>query len=72
VKPSKPFAFHNLPAEAFPFTIELLDAGTRNVVWTTTVTGPGVVDVPGPDKTGPGRKIARVTFPDDTVEEAEA
>jgi hypothetical protein len=69
VKPSKPFAFHNLPAEAFPFTIELLDAGTRKVVWTATVDGPGVVAVPG---LGPGKRIARVTFPDGTVEEAEA
>lgn len=29
-------AFHDLPASAFPFTIELLDAETREVCWSLT------------------------------------
>jgi hypothetical protein len=66
----RPCAFSDLPAGAFPFTVELLRADTREVVWKATVDGPGAVIVPGPDVTGPGRKIARVTFADGTVEEA--
>lgn len=65
-----PVAFRDLPAEAFPFTIELLNAGTREVVWSATVDGPAAVRVPGQDETGPGRKIARITFADGTVQEA--
>jgi hypothetical protein len=65
-----PVAFKDLPAAAFPFTIELLNADTREVVWTVTVDGPGVITVPGRDVTGPGRKIARITYPDGTVEGA--
>jgi hypothetical protein len=66
-----PVAFRDLPAEAFPFTVELLDAGTREVVWgPVTVGGPGALKVPGQDKTGPGRKIARITWADGTVAEA--
>ena len=64
-----PVAFRDLPAEAFPFTVELLKADTRTVVWTATVDGPGALRVPGPDETGPGRKIVRVTFADGTVQE---
>lgn len=67
---SLPAAFRDLPASAFPLVLELLDAGTREVVWAVTVDGPGVVRVPGRDKTGPGRKIARITFADGTAEEA--
>jgi hypothetical protein len=65
-----PVMFRDLPAEAFPFIIELLDEGTREVVWSVTVDGPGMIAVPGRDVTGPGRKIARVTYADGTVEEA--
>jgi len=46
-------------------------AGTREVVWgPVTVGGPGALKVPGQDKTGPGRKIARITWADGTVAEA--
>jgi hypothetical protein len=61
--------FHDLPAAAFPFTVELLDAETREVVWTAVVDGPGTLRVPGPDELGPRLKAARVTYADGTVEE---
>ena len=64
-----PHAFSDFPASAFPFTVELLQADTREVVWKTTVDGPGLLIVPGLDMTGPGRKIARITFADGTVQE---
>ena len=63
-------AFVDLPAAAFPFTVELLDAN-RKVVWSTTVTGPGAVHVPGPAELGPGPRTARVTYPDGTVDETD-
>jgi hypothetical protein len=64
-----PVAFTDFPEEAFPFTIELLNE-EREIVWAVTVDGPGVVSVPGPDVTGPGRKTARITYADGTVDEA--
>jgi hypothetical protein len=64
-----PVAFTDFPAEAFPFTIELLNPAGQ-VVWAVTVDGPGAVRVPGPDVTVPGRKTARITYPDGTVDEA--
>lgn len=39
-------AFHDLPAEDFPFTIEFMRADTNEVVHTIRVEGPGVVSVP--------------------------
>jgi hypothetical protein len=68
---TRPAAFADLPEEMFPFTVELLSAATREVVWAATVDGPGALLVPGPDQTGPGRKAVRITFPDGTVTEEE-
>lgn len=65
-----PAVFRDLPADAFPFTMEILDADTREVVWAVTVDGPGAIRVPGLDETGPGRKIARITWADGSVVEA--
>lgn len=39
-------AFGDLPAEAFPFTIEFLRHDTREVVHSILVDGPGVIAVP--------------------------
>jgi hypothetical protein len=63
--------YTDLPASAFPFTLELLDAKTRKVRWSTTVPGPGVVKVPSKDEINGGRAvIARVSFADGEVREA--
>lgn len=64
-------AFHDLPASAFPFVMEILDAATREVVWTAEVKGPGALRIPGTDETGGGPKAVRLTFADGTVQETE-
>lgn len=64
-------AFVDFPADAFPFTIELLNAATRKVVWTATITGPGAIHIPGLDETGPDPKITRVTYADGTIDETD-
>ena len=66
-----PVAFSDLPAAAFPFTVELLNTA-REVVWSTTVTGPGAIHVPGTDELGPGPRTARITYPGGRVEESGA
>jgi hypothetical protein len=66
-----PVAFHDLPASAFPLVMELLDADSREVRWTTTITGrPGGIRIPGNAETNGGKPvIARITFADgETVE----
>jgi hypothetical protein len=65
-----PTAFHDLPASAFPLVMELLDAASREVRWTATITGPGGVRIPGCAETNGGKPvIARITFADgETVE----
>jgi hypothetical protein len=63
-----PVAFHDLPASAFPLVMELLDAKTRKVRWTATVTGPGGVRIPGKAEINAGKPVlARVTFADGEV-----
>jgi hypothetical protein len=64
-------AFTDLPAECFPFTIELLDHATREVLWSQTSDGPGAVRIPSAAELGAERVTARVTFADGTVQEAE-
>lgn len=44
---SRPAAFHDLPAEAFPLTITFTDADTAEELHTITLDGPGVLDIPG-------------------------
>lgn len=63
--PTKPYAFHDLPADSFPFTVEALDASGA-VVWTTEVTGPGALYVP-PLATFYGPVSVRLRFPDGSV-----
>jgi hypothetical protein len=63
--------YTDLPADSFPFTIELLDAETRLVRWTALVKGPGVLHVPSRAEVNDGKTLtARVTFADGTVQEA--
>lgn len=47
--PDEPTAFSDLPASAFPFTVEFHKrppAGSSDPVHVITVTGPGVVEIP--------------------------
>lgn len=47
-------AFGDLPADAFPFTIQFLRHDTREVVHSIYVDGPGAIAVPAlKDKYGP-------------------
>jgi hypothetical protein len=65
---SLPSAFHDFPADAFPFTLELLDAVTREVCWSVRVDGPGATKVPGRNEINEGRPvIARIIRKDGTV-----
>jgi hypothetical protein len=67
----QPWAFHDLPADAFPVTLDLLDAASREVRWTLVLDGPGALRVPSRDEINGGLPVtARVTFADGTVNEA--
>lgn len=47
----KPYAFHDFPADHFPFTITAFAPDGR-VIWEETMQeGPGILEIPG---TGPG------------------
>jgi len=74
VPDGKPFAFHDLPADSFPFTAELLDTGTGETVWSATVSGPGALRIPSAAEVNEGRPVsARITLADgDVVTEGEA
>lgn len=43
----RPYAFKDLPADQFPFRIDVHDENSGEQVWTITVFGPGAVRVPG-------------------------
>lgn len=63
-----PMAFHDLPADSFPFTMELLDAATREVRWSVRVDGPGATKVPARNEINEGLPvIARIIRKDGTV-----
>jgi hypothetical protein len=74
---SLPVAFHNLPADHFPFVIEFIGLHSRVQHETITVDGPGAVRIPGMAEAG--EPIATVlwfpneeplvTVPDDTPPE---
>lgn len=63
----KPFAFHDLPATAFPFKIEMFTRDGR-VVHEIEVTGPGAIEVPGLAAFY-GPTGARIRYADGRVEE---
>ncbi len=50
-----------LPAEAYPFTIDFILERTGETVWTVTVAGPGVLQMPALAGHGPFR--ARIAWP---------
>jgi hypothetical protein len=71
--PDRPSAFHDLPASAFPFTMELLDAETREVRWSQKVTGAAAIRVPSRDEINDGKPLtSRITFADGEVVETDA
>ena len=43
----RPTAFHDLPASAFPVTIEYVQHTTGKVIRTEVIEGPGALQVPG-------------------------
>ncbi len=58
--------FHDLPAAAFPFTVEFIRVSDGKVVLEINVTGPGAVPIPGlSEEHGPVR--ARITYADGRV-----
>lgn len=62
--------FRDFPRSKFPFTMELLDAETREVRWSVTIEGPGAVQVPSKDEINGGRLlVGRITFADGEVQE---
>jgi hypothetical protein len=67
-----PFSFHDLPRSRYPFTMQLLDDQTREVVWELEVTGPGAIRIPGVQESNGGRPVAvRIRYADGTEESAE-
>lgn len=62
--------YRAVPPDRFPFTLRLLDAATREVVWAVSVTGPGRVPVPAGREIAPGRLlIAQCAWPDGAEDE---
>jgi hypothetical protein len=65
------YAFRDLPAAAFPFTVELLDAENRDVRWQARCDEPGALHIPSRDEINDGRRLTcRITFGDGTVRES--
>lgn len=60
-------SYHDLPATAFPFTVQLVRADTQQVVWETRVSGPGVIHVPGMAAELGVPVMARLVLPDGHV-----
>ena len=61
--PSENVSFHDLPVTAFPLTMQLVHETTGAVLWSTVMTGAGMVKVPGLGQ----RVFARLIHPDGTV-----
>jgi len=61
-----PFAARDLPASAFPFTIEFIAQRTGNVVHSITVSGPGAAAIPAL-KADHGLVDVRITYADGVV-----
>lgn len=60
--------FRDIPADSFPFTVEWISEATNEVVYTVTVPGPGVVEVPAlwPQH---GPCWTRIRYPDGQIVE---
>jgi hypothetical protein len=59
-------AFHDLPREAFPFTLEIFDEITGELIWQVRVDGPSAVPIPGKEPEDNPRLVA-ITEPDGTT-----
>jgi hypothetical protein len=58
-----PVAFQDLPKQCYPFTLELIDETTNEVVWSVQVPEPGAVRVPGKQALGvEGGVASRMTW----------
>jgi len=65
-------AFHDLPAEAFPFTIIMVYKQTRRECWRAVVQGPGALRVPSRIDVNEGRRVSvRILWPDGSTTEDE-
>lgn len=61
----KAYESWDLPAEWYPFTIELVDHRSGRVCWQTKVTGVGVVDIPSTFMVNDGYPVrVRITIAD--------
>lgn len=56
--------FHDLKPNRFPFTIEMYDDDTGNLLRTIVVKGPGSVQVPGKSDLGVDHVNVRLAFAD--------
>lgn len=63
-----PFAFHDLPASAFPFVIEFLRTDDGTVADRIEVTGPGAIAIPALAAHLGVPVAIRLTFADGAVE----
>jgi len=64
-----PTAFHDLPAEAFPFTVEFFRVSDRVVMHTVIVHDAGLLRVPSNAELGGEPVGVRTTYADGTVQE---
>ena len=58
-KKPEPVPFHNVPVEAFPFTVEFIRESDGEILHSTTVEGPGALLIPG---LGLEPKTVRITY----------
>lgn len=56
-------AFYDMPAEAFPFVMEIFEEDTGLLVWRVQVDGASAIPIPGKDPEEPTRMVV-ITTPD--------
>lgn len=62
-----------LPPSRYPFTIRLLDAATRRVVWEARLDQPAQVRIPTEHEVNDGRPVTvQAAWPDGTIDEVTA
>lgn len=59
------FPYHDMHPDDFPFVVKFISRDTDELVHEITISGPGVVSVPG---FGAGKVRVEVHWPDGTVE----
>lgn len=65
-------ALISLPADRFPFTLELVDPATGVTVWSAVADGPRAIQIPSAASLGRARLGVRVTYANGKVEESKA